>query len=220
MKNGQKTEILLILLLAIPFIYLTFTWNQFPERVPIHFNVKGEPDNYAPKTVGLLLLPFINIFTYLLLKYLPRIDPRKENYTLFEGRYKAIRLLIHLFMVFIFFLITSATLHKTFLQPKLLIIGLALMFMLLGNYLSAVRPNFFVGIRTPWTLSSEEVWKKTHRFTGVLWVVASLILLIIAIVLESVSPVILFTYIGIITIVPIVYSFLLYQKLPHHNGAQ
>jgi uncharacterized membrane protein len=219
MKNWPKTEIIILLLLALPFVYLAFTWDQFPERVPIHFNVNGEPDNYASKTVGLLLLPAINFLTYLTLKYLPKIDPRKENYKLFAGRYKAIRLLTHLFMVFVFFLVTTATLHSSFLQPKLLLIGLALMFMLLGNYLSAVRPNFFVGIRTPWTLSSEEVWKKTHRFTGILWVAASIIFLIIIIFSERVSPAILLSYISFITIIPIVYSYLLYQKLPKHNGA-
>ncbi|KAA9331959.1 SdpI family protein [Adhaeribacter soli] len=220
MKNHSKTEFLIFLLLIVPFVYLAFTWNDYPDRVPIHFNHKGEADNYGPKSFGLLMLPVINIFLYLLLKYLPKIDPRKENYALFEGRYKAIRLLIHLFMVFIFVLLTVSMLKgaSSLLFPKLVVAGVAVVFMILGNYFSAVRPNYFVGIRTPWTLSNDEVWKKTHRFAGKLWVGASLILLMLVLASEKAHPAIVVIYIGILVIVPVVYSYLLYRKFSRQNG--
>lgn len=222
MKNYSKTELLIILLLVIPFVYLAFTWHEYPDRVPIHFNHEGKPDNYGPKGFGLLLLPVINIFMYLLLKYLPQIDPRKENYRLFEGRYKSIRLLIHLFMVFIFFLL-SVSIRQGFstpVFPKLVVGGVAVLIMILGNYFSAVRPNFFVGIRTPWTLSNDEVWKRTHRFAGKLWIGASLVLLGIVLLAEKMNPAIIFIYAGILVVIPMVYSYLLYQKLPRQNGHQ
>lgn len=220
MKTWSKTEILILIILVLPFGYLAFTWNEFPARVPIHFNHKGEADNYGPKAFGLLLLPVINILLFLLLKYLPKIDPRKENYVLFEGRYKAIRLIIHIFLTFIFFLLVSSMLKgsSSLLHPKLVIIGFALLTMVLGNYFSAVRPNFFVGVRTPWTLSNEEVWKKTHRFTGRLWVASSFLLLLYALFFEDINKAVIFVFIGVITIPPIVYSYLIYQKISKPNG--
>ena len=219
MKNGPKTEALLLLLVALPFIYLAFTWNSYPDQVPIHFNHQGTPDRYAGKAVGLLLLPATNVFVYLLLKFLPRIDPRYKNYALFEGRYTAIRLAIQAFMVFIFFLITSAARTGAILSPKLLFIALAIFFMILGNYLSAVRPNYFVGVRTPWTLDNEEVWKKTHRFTGRLWVLSSLVLLIVTLFLENPHPALLIAVVVLISFLPIVYSYLVYRKIGPKNGA-
>ncbi len=220
MKKGLKTEAILVLLLIVPFIYLALYWNSFPGRVPIHFNEEGVPDGFAGKTVGLLLLPGINILTYLLLKFLPRIDPRKKNYALFEGQYNAIRLAIHLFLLFVFFITTLPARTGNLLDPKLMIIGIAFFIMLMGNYMTAVRPNFFVGIRTPWTLSNEEVWKKTHRFAGRIWVAAAFLLLLYAIIFEESGPAVLFTFFALIVIPPVIYSYIVYQKITKPNGLQ
>lgn len=222
MKNWSKTEFLMLLVLALPFIYLAITWNNYPEQIPIHFNHEGVADRYGSKVFGLLFLPAINIGMYLLLKYIPRIDPRKANFALFKNRYQIIRLVIHLFLSFIFFLIaiTAQKGASSLLFPKLVLIGVAVLLMIIGNYLSAVRPNYFVGVRTPWTLENEEVWKRTHRFTGMLWVISSLVFIAITLFMEEPNPVLLVGFISLIAIIPIVYSYLIYQKLTKTNHSQ
>lgn len=220
MKNWSKTEFLILLVLALPFIYLALTWHTYPEQIPIHFNHKGVADRYGPKAFGLLLLPSINAGMYLLLKYIPRLDPKKENFALFENRYHIIILVIHLFLDFTFFLIAISAQKgaASLLFPKLVLIAVALLLMIIGNYLSAVRPNYFVGIRTPWTLESEEVWKRTHRLTGFLWVISSLIFIAITLLLKEPNPIVMMLFIALIAVTPIVYSYLLYQKItkPKH----
>lgn len=222
MKNWSKTEFLTLLLLALPFVYLAFTWHQYPAQVPIHFNHHGQADRYGSKTFGLLLLPAINVALYLLLKYLPRLDPRQANLALFKEKYALIRLFIHLFLVFIFFLVAFSAQQGTSprLYPKLVVMGVLLLFIMLGNYFSTMRPNYFVGIRTPWTLENPEVWKRTHRFAGRLWVFSCLALLLVLLFTELPHPLFLVSFLVLISLIPMGYSYFLYRKLTHPKPPQ
>jgi uncharacterized membrane protein len=95
--------------------------------------------------------------------------------------------------------------------------GILILFLILGNVMGNIRNNFFVGIRTPWTLASEEVWTKTHRLAAKVWVVSSLITMVLIAILPH--PEIVFgIYVGVILIIPIVYSFLVYKKLSLKKG--
>ena len=104
-----KKEALIWMILLVPFVYALIIWNKIPDQVPTHFNIKGEPDDYSGKAVALLLLPIMNVFIYFVLRFIPRIDPRKKNYETFGSSYQNIRLLIHVFFIGVFIFITETT---------------------------------------------------------------------------------------------------------------
>jgi len=191
---------------------LAIFWDQFPEKIPSQWNLRGEPSQYRDKALGLLALPLTNIITYGIFKVLPLIDPRKQNYPLFSGKRKTIQLMIHAFITAIFFVTSLANLGVEFDVSRMIILGVILLMMGLGNYMNNIKQNYFIGVRTPWTLDNEEVWKATHRFTAKLWVSASFVALI-GFATSLFPHWVLFIYLGILVIPPIAYSFLLYQKL-------
>ena len=161
-----KKEAIIWLLLLIPFIYAAIMWNHVPDQVPTHFDMNGEPNDYSKKAFALLLLPVMNVIIYFVLFFIPRIDPRKRNYTFFESSYQNIRLLIHLFFVGVFIFITQTTSGGKPLQMSGFFSIVLLFFALLGNYLRTVRSNFFVGIRTPWTYYDEKMLHRSKIILG------------------------------------------------------
>jgi uncharacterized membrane protein len=209
-----KKEAVIWLILLLPFIYSFIVWNKIPDRVPTHFDFKGEPDDYSSKAFALLLLPVMNVVVYFILFFVPRIDPRKKNYAAFGTSYQNIRLLIHLFFVGMFIFITQTTSGGQPLKLSAFLSGLLLFFALLGNYMRTVRSNFFVGIRTPWTLSNDVVWRKTHELGGRIWFYSGIVLAIVVYFLPEMAAMIV-TGCGmfVIVIIPVVYSYIEYQKL-------
>ena len=212
-----KKEAIIWLLLLIPFIYAAIVWNKVPEKVPTHFDINGRPDDYSKKAFALLLMPVMNIIIYFILLFVPRIDPRKKNYAFFGSSYQNIRLLIHLFFVGIFIFITQTTSGGKPLQMSGFFSIILLFFALLGNYMRTVRSNFFVGIRTPWTLSNDVVWRKTHELGGKIWFYTGIILAIVVFFLaQTAATIVMFSGIFLMVIIPVVYSYLEYRKI---NGS-
>jgi uncharacterized membrane protein len=216
-----KKEILIWLILLLPFIYALIVWNKIPEQVPTHFNVKGEPDDYSNKAFALLLLPCMNVIIYFILFFIPRIDPRRKNYTAFGNSYQNIRMLIHLFFVGIFIFITQTTSGGEPLKLSAFFSAMLLFFALLGNYMRTVRSNFFVGIRTPWTLSNDVVWRKTHELGGRIWFYSGIGLAAIVFFLpQTAAIIVMFCGLFVMVMVPVVYSYLEYKKITNGSGMQ
>ncbi|MCX6295305.1 MAG: SdpI family protein [Bacteroidetes bacterium] len=210
MKN-LKNDWLIWTIILVPFLFVAYFWKQFPEQIATHFGFDGKPDDYSSKVTGLIMCPSINILFYFLFIVLPKIDPRKKSYALFPEKYKIIRLAIHSFLSFILMITIFFSLGYKFNLNFMVLYGILVLFLILGNLMGNVRNNFFVGIRTPWTLSSEEVWTKTHRFTAKLWVFSTIAVMLILPFLPQ--PEIVFgIYIALITIVPIVYSYIIFKK--------
>lgn len=213
---NRKKEFIIWLLLLLPFIYAMVIWNKTPDQVPTHFNLKGEPDDYSGKAFALLLMPLLNSVIYFVLFFVPRIDPRKKNYESFGSSYQNIRLLIHVFMLGIFLFITQTTSGGQPLQLNLFMSGMLLFFALLGNYMRTVRSNFFVGIRTPWTLSNETVWRKTHELAGKIWFYSGIVLAIVVFFLPDIAAgIVMGTGVFLMAIIPVVYSYLEFNRLSH-----
>lgn len=200
------------IIILVPFLFVAWFWNKFPEQIPTHFGVDGNPDDYSDKVTGLILFPTINILLYFLFIVLPKIDPRKKNYDLFADKYKIIRLAMHSFLSFIFMTTIFFSLGYKFNISYIVLYGVMILFLIMGNLMGNIRHNYFVGVRTPWTLANEEVWIKTHRLTAKLWVVSTLIVMVLLPFLPQ--PEIVFgVYIGLISIIPIVYSYVIYKKI-------
>lgn len=211
---NKRKEAIIWLILLLPFVYSFIVWNRIPDKVPTHFDVHGEPDDYSTKIFALLLLPIINIVIYFVLFVVPRIDPRKKNYTAFESSYQNIRLLIHLFFAGMFIFIMQTTSGGEPLKLNAFLSGMLLFFALLGNYMRTVRSNFFVGIRTPWTLSNDIVWRKTHELGGRIWFYSGIVLAIIVFFLpQTAATIVMFIGIFLMVMIPVVYSYLEYRKI-------
>lgn len=184
MKNQYRVDREIIskewaLLVLIIFLFLLglLVYPKLPEKVPSHWNSKGEVDRYSSRFWGAFGIPIMITLMYLGLLYIPYIDPKRENYLKFESTYRIIRSIIVITFVSLQLVLLIVVLSgKDYLVSKLVpgLIGMLLIF--IGNYLPRIKYNWFVGIRTPWTLSSEEVWRKTHRISGYLFVLGGILM--------------------------------------------
>jgi uncharacterized membrane protein len=159
-------------------------WRSAPETLPVHFGVSGEANRYGGKVEGLLAMPVLALGVLVLLKVLPRFDPRRERYAEFGTAYAVITLAIEVFFALSYAVLLALVLGVA-LNPTLVVAPLVgLLLIALGAVLDQVRPNSFIGIRTPWTLSSEHAWTATHRAGK--WVFVALgVLLVLAGVLQT-----------------------------------
>jgi uncharacterized membrane protein len=180
MKVTWRSEFVPLALIAAMFVLGAVAWPQAPDRIPIHWGISGEPDNYAGKVFGLFGGPLISLGIYVLLFILPRVDPRRKNYELFWGKYLIIRTIIITVLagIQVVAFLWAIGIEINMNIAVLTIVGFLLIF--IGNYMGKLRPTWFVGIRSPWTLSSQESWNKTHRIGGRLFVLFGLALVIAA----------------------------------------
>lgn len=205
-------KIISIVLLVIPFILTVIYWNDLPDQIPLHWNASGEIDKYSDSKWGILVMPGLSLLIFLFLFVVPKIDP-KGNFGQFLQTYWTIMNILMLFFLLIFMLVLYVSLGYEFDQSLVIYSAICVLFLLLGNFFGKIRPNYFIGIRTPWTLENEQVWKKTHKFGGVLWVVTSLLMLLIIFILPEVGRSIFVPYVLLIALIPAVYSYIVFKNL-------
>ncbi|MEW4272062.1 SdpI family protein [Priestia megaterium] len=185
---------------------------HLPATMPIHWGANGEADGFATKINAMILTVGIMVLIYFVIAFVPRIDPRKENYKYFSKTYN---ILLNAVLLLFFFVNMSTILQglgynvpMSYIAP----IMAGLVFIIIGNYLQRVRSNYFMGIRTPWTLSNENVWKKTHRLSGKLFFIGGLLILISAFLPDGYKSVIMWGSIVLCVAVPYLYSYVAYKK--------
>ncbi len=203
------------LFIALPFIYLATIYNSLPQEVPIHFNWKGEADDWADKTMLILLPAGLGLFIYFLMLIVPSIDPKRKIQEM-GSKYFNFRLILTIFFSILSIYLIYVTKEGSIEKPNIMVALMGLLFIMMGNYFQTVRPNYFIGIRTPWTLENELVWKKTHRLAGKLWVAGGVIIVLLGLLLKSITPMLIsfFSVVFILVLVPIVYSYMEFQKKP------
>ena len=185
---------------------------HLPATMPIHWGANGEADGFATKINAMILTVGIMVLIYFVIAFVPRIDPRKENYKYFSKTYN---ILLNAVLLLFFFVNMSTILQglgynvpMSYIAP----IMAGLVFIIIGNYLQRVRSNYFMGIRTPWTLSNENVWKKTHRLSGKIFFIGGLLILISAFLPDGYKSVIMWGSIVLCVAIPYLYSYLAYKK--------
>lgn len=217
MNKDLKKELPIIGFVLLPFIYLAYLWNSLPEKVPMHWNYKGEIDDWGTKYSLLGLIFLLPVLTYVLMLVIPKIDPKKRI-ELMGGKYYQIKFVLVGFMSVLAIYIIHSSNSQTLSSPSIVLVLIGLLFMALGNYFKVIKQNYFLGIKTPWTLESEEVWKLTHILAGKLWIVGGLLIVIFSLVIpEDINFYLFIIITAIITIVPIVYSYLIFRKLKKSN---
>ncbi|MGI6678724.1 MAG: SdpI family protein [Dehalobacterium sp.] len=213
LKKYFKTDWPLFLLIALSFALGLYVYPMLPDQVPSHWNFSGEVDGYSSPFWGAFGIPLMILGFNILFYVLPMIDPKRKNYEKFTRSYSILKYTLIIF----FFLLYIATIGFSLGYPininRLVPMSLAILFIILGNYISTVRHNYFVGFKTPWTLANEKVWIRTHRIGGKLWVFSGLIGLIAQIffpVWGSITTLVLIIGSAIFTTV---YSWWYYQKI-------
>jgi uncharacterized membrane protein len=177
MKIEWRREAWHLAVIGAMFAAAAAAWPAAPDRLPVHWNLQGEVDRYGGKFEGLLLVPLMTFGLYWLLLLLPFIDPKRENYARFKGAYCVIRWCLTAFMAALFGLMLAAAFGRSVDIAFGLSLLMAALFMVLGFSLENVQPNWFVGVRTPWTLSSPLSWAKTHRAAKWVFVALGLVFL-------------------------------------------
>ncbi|MFI5133973.1 MAG: SdpI family protein [Chitinophagales bacterium] len=204
------------LIILVPAVYLAFAWNSLPQKIAMHFDIRGNADGYGSKS-GLLLvivlLSVLNAGIYLLLTNIYRIDPKKyaaEN----KGRLHRIAFAVSVFMAAVLCLVIYSSVHGNMkFSTRLIFAGVGLLFSFIGNYMHNIKPNYFAGIRLPWTLENEENWKQTHLLAGKVWFAGGLLIAIVCLLSPLVISIVLFFTITFSMImIPCVFSYRLYKK--------
>ncbi len=208
-----KREIPLIAIVLLPFIYLAYIWNELPEKVPLHWNFKGEIDRFGEKTELLLIPILLPLLIYIIFLIVPKIDP-KNKISKMGNKYQHIKILLTTFMsILALFIIYSAN-KQSLTNPNYVVLLIGILYIIFGNYFKTIKANYFIGIRTPWTLENETVWKETHKLGGKMWFAGGIIVVISSLILNKQPNFILFMIItGIITIIPIAYSYFKFKNL-------
>jgi uncharacterized membrane protein len=171
----RRADVLGLALIGGVVVLAATLYGRIPATVPTHWNWAGQPDGFLPKPLGVFVLPLVAAVTWAVLAVLPALSPRGFSMERFRGTYDVLRTTIVGFVV----LVATAQLLVAAgwrLRIDVVIpVAVGLLLAILGNYMGKVRRNFFVGIRTPWTLASEEVWLRTHRVAGKLFAVAGVL---------------------------------------------
>lgn len=188
-------------------------YSRLPERVPSHWNLYGQVDGYMSRTGAVTFLPGIGLGVYLLMLFTPLVDPRRRNYAAFGGAYRLLRLAMVVFMTALYLITLAFALGFPVKVSFLVRLGVGLLYVLIGNVLGQVRPNYFVGIRTPWTLENPEVWRRTHRVAGRAWVLGGLITVAGAFLPEAVAFVITMASLAWAAGFSVLYSYLAFRRL-------
>jgi uncharacterized membrane protein len=185
---------------------------MLPERVASHWNIRGEVDGYMGSFWGAFFAPFMALGLLILFIIIPRIDPKKKNIDKFRRSFDTFISLIMLFVFYLYTLTVFWTFGYRFNMGQFMAPGLAVLFFAAGKLIERSEPNWSIGIRTPWTLSNDEVWRKTHALGGKLFMAAAVLALAGVAFPEQafwlvIGPVVLSA------IITVVYSYLAYRKI-------
>lgn len=211
------TELLfLLLLLSLPCIYMAYLYPHLPDIVPVHFDAAGTPNGYGSKSFLCLIVAGMGLLSlgiYLLIRYLPAIDPKRTarlSRQIFQKIGIAVVTLIAAINVIILY---SAAAGRSPDVNHLLYPLLGLFFVYLGNLMYSIKPNYFVGIRTPWTLENEDNWRATHRLGSKVFFAGGICITIGALLTSSrTANIILAIITAIMVFIPVIYSFLYFKK--------
>jgi uncharacterized membrane protein len=207
----RKSELIIAVIIILSFAISIYYYPQMPDKIASHWNAQGQVNGYMSKFWGLFLMPIISVGLYLLFILIPKIDPLKSNIQQFRKYYDGFVVLI---MVFLFYLHLLTIFWNsgfrfniiTFLSP-----AFAILFYYAGILIENAKRNWFIGIRTPWTLSSDRVWDKTHKIGGKLFKIAG-ILVLGAIFFETAAIFFIIVPVIAVSIYTVVYSYIEYKK--------
>ena len=206
-----RTNMICMIFIAIIIAVAAYLYPSLPEQIPTHWNFEGEVDDYTPKPWGVLIMPLTAVFIFLIMKLIPIISPKGFRTDQFTGVVNIFTVTLVGFMSVVALLVLLAASGRDVHMNEMIFAGIGVLFIVLGNYLGKVRKNFFIGIRTPWTLASDEVWSRTHRLGGWIFVLIGFFMFLNAFFRFPERW--LIGIIVFVALVPVLYSYVLYRKV-------
>ncbi|PRY34206.1 putative membrane protein [Spirosoma oryzae] len=210
--KSTSTEWLILTPYLLVFSYIALIWHRLPPVIVSHYNLTGQPDGWMPKEKALLVMAGLGLFIYLLLRFLPKLDfSAMVQPAVFQRMRFVMSLLMTVAIGSLFYLATQSGGLQSSQGAMLALISLGIA--AVGNYMSILKPNWFIGIRTPWTLQNNRVWTRTHRLGGRLMVAGGLLGALLAVLVPAPYTVgAAVAVLLIVTLVPVVYSYVYFQQ--------
>jgi len=201
-----------LLIVAIAVVASAVVYSQLPDRMPTHWGAHGQVNGWSARAWGAFVIPVVLLGLAGLMRVLPRIDPRGANYAKFAGTFEGVFISIMLFMLAMHFVILASALGYPVAIERWVPVGIGALFIVIGNLLPRARPNWFLGIRTPWTLSSDRVWEKTHRLAGYVFVIVGVLMAVIGVIGSDLVMPWLGGLIGFAALGLVVYSYVEWRR--------
>lgn len=208
----KKTNLIIISIITLSFLTGILLYPQMPSEMASHWSAQGEVDDYLPKFWGLFLMPLIAGGIYLLSRLIPRIDPLKKNIEKFRSYFDWFIVITISFLFYLYLLTIFWNLGYRFNMGRMLVPALGFLFFYSGVLIENAERNWFIGIRTPWTLSNEEVWHKTHHLAAKMFKASGLIALVGVVVPQFALYFVLIPILAS-AFYSMVHSYFLYQKI-------
>ncbi|MCB2292678.1 SdpI family protein [Clostridium algoriphilum] len=212
-----KKDWLILILIVLGFALGAYFYPSLPDKVPIHWDLQGQVNGYGNKFMGAFAIPLVNLGIYLLFIVLPYIDPKRKNYDSFQSTYQYLKCLLVIFLLGIqmtmFLIARGVVINQSVFIPILV----SLLFIAIGNVMGRFKFNYFVGIKTPWTLANEEVWRRTHRMAAPIWVIGGILNILLTITGMNFNGIPFLIILVVIIVIPTVYSYVTYQKIDNVN---
>lgn len=211
--SNKTTHILLIAMIVVCVVFGVYLYPRFPSEVASHWDAGGNANGYMSKFWGIFLTPIIMLAMFMIYTLVPRIDPMSKNITEFRGVFNKFWVLLFAFFAYVFGIILFWNLGFLFNFAFAIAPALGIMFYFIGGFMQSAKRNFFFGVRTPWTLSSDVVWDKTHKLAGILFKITGA-LTILSVFLGGVATFATFiSCIVVSTFASIIYSYVEFKKL-------
>lgn len=209
-----------LLVIVAAFAASAAVYQDLPDRVPTHWNMSGEVDGWTALPWGAFMLPVMLLAGLAIFHILPKIDPRAPNYAKFRGTYEILIIAIMVFMLGAHLVILATALGSNIAVGRVVPVGVGILFMVIGNLFPRMRPNWFIGVRTPWTLSSDRVWERTHRFAGRLFVAAGALILLTGVVAPALGQAVLIGCTVAVSVTVLAYSYIIWRNTPEARNKQ
>jgi len=200
-----------VFVIAVTVIASAIAYPRLPETVPSHWNLQGQVNGWQPRGRAAFLMPIVLLVLWGVMRGLPAIDPRRANYAKFQPTYDFVVNAVLTVLALIHLAVIGAALGAPISIHRLVPIAFGVMLIAVGNQLPRARPNWWFGIRTPWTLSNDRVWERTHRVGGYLMTAAGAAIIIGALVTKLAGPLIIVCIAGA-GLGSVIYSYVAWRQ--------
>lgn len=201
-----------LLPIAAMIAFTAIVYPRLPEQLPLHWNLQGDVDDFGPRLFGAWLLPVLALAVWGVMRTIPRLDPRRENYEKFGPTYDLVINALVTFLAVLHVVVIGSALGWPLAVTRIMPAAMGLLFIVFGNVLPRARPNWWFGIRTPWTLSNDRVWERTHRVGGYLLFAAGIACVAAAFVPGAAAGVVALSAIVASAVGSIVYSYFAWKQ--------
>lgn len=210
-KYEIKKDWWLIGIIILIWIFTFAIFGRLPDKIPMHWNISGQVDRFGSKN-EIFILPSTITIIYFVMLFIPPIDPKRANYGKFAEAYRIVRAVVVIIFMAVYFASTYSALGYRIDMNRIGNFIIPFMLIGFGSVMGKLRHNYFVGIRTPWTLADEEVWNVTHQVASKIWLIAGIIGLFFSFFKGTWVIVFMFAILMIAVIVPIVYSYMIFKN--------